>query len=82
MWNVAWRGLEKLVNEHDVLTAEEATDYLRIAQATLYRLAAKGEIPAVKVGRVWRFSRQLLDEWLEAQMQAKQGDSSVSLSFD
>jgi len=46
------------------------TSYLRIARATLHRLAAKGEIPAVKVGRVWRFSRQLLDEWLKAQMQA------------
>jgi excisionase family DNA binding protein len=52
------------------MTAEEAATYLRIARATLYRLAAKGQIPAVKVGRVWRFSRQLLDEWLEARMQA------------
>jgi len=58
------------VGEHDVMTAKEAAAYLRIARATLYRLAAKGEIPAVKVGRVWRFSRQLLDEWLEARMRA------------
>ena len=58
------------MGEQDVLTAEEAAAYLRIARATLYRLAAKGRIPAVKVGRVWRFSRSLLDEWLEAQMQA------------
>jgi len=49
------------VSEHDVMTAEEAATYLRIARATLYRLAAKGGVPAVKVGRVWRFSRQLLD---------------------
>jgi excisionase family DNA binding protein len=70
MWNVVGRELEKLVGEHDVLTAEEAAAYLRIARATLYRLAAKGEIPAVKVGRVWRFSRQLLDEWIEARMRA------------
>ena len=66
----AWRKLKELVGEHDVLTAEEAAAYLRIARATLYRLAAKGEIPAVKVGRVWRFSRPLLDEWLEARMRA------------
>ena len=59
-----------MVGEHDVMTAEEAAAYLRIARATLYRLTAKGEIPAAKVGRVWRFSRPLLDEWLEARMQA------------
>lgn len=69
-WLRASRELEKLVSEHDVMTAEEAATYLRIARATLYRLAAKGQIPAVKVGRVWRFSRSLLDEWLEARMQA------------
>jgi excisionase family DNA binding protein len=62
--------LGELVGEQDVLTAEEAAAYLRIARATLYRLAAKGRIPAVKVGRVWRFSRSLLDEWLGARMQA------------
>jgi excisionase family DNA binding protein len=65
--------LEELVGEQDVLTAEEAAAYLRIARATLYRLVAKGQIPAVKVGRVWRFSRSLLDEWLEARMQANLG---------
>jgi|GEM_PF-643108 len=58
------------MSEHDVMTAKEAAAYLRIARATLYRLAAKGQIPAVKVGRVWRFSRQLLDELLEARMRA------------
>ncbi|MDY7079912.1 MAG: helix-turn-helix domain-containing protein [Chloroflexota bacterium] len=71
------------MSEHDVMTAEEAAAYLRIARATLYRLAAKGGVPAVKVGRVWRFSRQLLDEWLEARMQANlegrsQGRSSAA----
>ena len=72
----AQRELGELVGEHDILTAEEAAAYLRVARATLYRLAAKGQIPAVKVGRVWRFSRSLLDEWLEARMQANLGGRS------
>ena len=69
-----------MVDEHDVVTAKEAAAYLRIARATLYRLAAKGQIPAVKVGRVWRFSRQLLDEWLEARMRANLEGSSQGRS--
>ena len=68
--------MEELVGEQDVLTAEEAAVYLRIVRATLYRLAAKGQIPAVKVGRVWRFSRSLLDEWLETRMQANLGSQN------
>ncbi|MDY7042078.1 MAG: helix-turn-helix domain-containing protein [Chloroflexota bacterium] len=69
-----------MVDEHNVMTAEEAAAYLRIARATLYRLAAKREIPAVKVGRVWRFSRQLLDKWLEARMRANLEGSSQGRS--
>ncbi len=37
----------------EVLTAKEAAAYLRMASATLYRLAAAGEIPAIRIGRVW-----------------------------
>jgi len=49
-----------------VLTAQEAATYLRITPATLYKLIHKGEIPAAKVGRQWRFHLDLLDEWLVA----------------
>jgi len=52
----------------DLLTAREVAAYLRLNPATVYRLAQAGEIPAVKVGRVWRFSRALLDEWLDRRM--------------
>ena len=79
-WLRALRDLEGLVGEQNVMTTKEAAAYLRIARATLYRLAAKREIPAVKVGRVWRFSRQLLDEWLEARMRANLEGSSQGRS--
>lgn len=29
------------------------------------QMAARGELPGTKVGRWWRFRRDLLDEWLE-----------------
>ncbi|MBN1180166.1 MAG: helix-turn-helix domain-containing protein [Anaerolineae bacterium] len=52
------------------MTAAEVAAYLRLNQATVYRLANAGEIPAQRFGRVWRFHRAALQEWLEAQMQA------------
>jgi excisionase family DNA binding protein len=48
----------------DVLTAEETARYLRLSVATVYHLAQAGEIPAVRIGRVWRSHRKLLGEWL------------------
>ena len=52
----------------DVLTANEVAQYLRLSAATVYRLAQAGAIPSVRIGRVWRFQRKLLDEWLNEQM--------------
>ena len=58
------------MTESDVLTADETAAYLHLNPATVYRLAAAAEIPAVRIGRSWRFSRRLLDEWLDRQMRA------------
>jgi excisionase family DNA binding protein len=59
--------LEMETMEREIMTTEEVAQYLRLAEATVYKLAQSGEIPAVKVGRAWRFKRQLIDEWFREQ---------------
>jgi excisionase family DNA binding protein len=49
------------------LTTEEVLDYLQVNLRTVYRLIKAGKIPAVRVGRQWRFKRADLDAWLEGQ---------------
>jgi excisionase family DNA binding protein len=49
------------------LTTEEVLSYLRITPRTIYRLIRSGELPAVRIGRQWRFRRGDLDRWLERQ---------------
>jgi diguanylate cyclase (GGDEF)-like protein/excisionase family DNA binding protein len=44
---------------------ENAAHYLAIPIRTLYRLAQQGQVPAVKVGRTWRFKRSALDTRLQ-----------------
>jgi len=53
-----------------ILTLDEMAAYLKIGKRTLYGLAAKGEIPAFKVGGVWRFRRGEIDQWIADQTQA------------
>jgi excisionase family DNA binding protein len=48
----------------DLLTVREAARLLRLGEITVYRLAQRRKIPAVKVGGSWRFSRGLLEQWL------------------
>ena len=50
-----------------MMNVEEVADYLRVAPATIYRLAQQGKIPGAKVGRSWRFSKERIDRWLEEQ---------------
>lgn len=50
-----------------VLTTQEVAQYLRLTEATIYKLAKSGEIPAARVGRAWRFRKDLIDEWFKEQ---------------
>lgn len=53
------------------LTTEEVLDYLQVNLRTVYRLIKAGKIPAVRVGRQWRFKRADLDAWIEGQRSRK-----------
>lgn len=57
--------------DSDILTLEELHTYLKIPKPTLYALAQNGRIPAAKVGKHWRFRRNDIDEWLNAQKWAR-----------
>lgn len=46
------------------LTLEEAAKHLKIGKSTIYRLAREGDLPAHRMGRVWRFDAEELDEWI------------------
>ena len=49
------------------LTTEEVLEYLQVNLRTVYRLIKAGKIPAVRVGRQWRFRKRDIDVWLESQ---------------
>ena len=46
------------------MTLEEVAQYLKVSKDSIYRLAQKGEIPASKIGNLWRFKKEEIDEWM------------------
>ena len=46
------------------MTVGEVAHYLGVVPDTVYRKARRGEIPAVKMGKIWRFPKDALDKWL------------------
>ena len=53
------------MNDDHFLTTEEVLAYLQVNLRTVYRLIKAGRIPAVRVGRQWRFRKRDIDVWLE-----------------
>ena len=47
-----------------ILTVRDVAQYLRLSQAKVYRLAKAGSLPVFRIGKAWRFRKDLLDEWL------------------
>ena len=47
-----------------IMTVEQVAKYLNMVPDTIYRKARAGKIPAVKMGKCWRFPKETLDRWL------------------
>lgn len=66
------------MSDDHFLTTEEVLDYLQVNLRTVYRLIKAGKIPAVRVGRQWRFRKRDIDAWLDSSRQAPRGGDDRS----
>ena len=60
------------------LTTEEVLEYLQVNLRTVYRLIKAGKIPAVRVGRQWRFRKRDIDSWLDSQRTQSGGGAAAA----
>jgi excisionase family DNA binding protein len=51
-----------------LLDSDQAASILKIHPKSLQRMARRGEIRALQIGRVWRFRASVLDEWIQQQL--------------
>jgi excisionase family DNA binding protein len=51
-----------------LMTIKEVADYLRVSRTRLYQLARAGEVPAKRVGHLWRFNKTEIDAWLSGEL--------------
>ena len=47
-----------------IMTPKDAAQYLGFHLVTIYRLLKRQEIPGTKIGKQWRFKKDVLDAWL------------------
>jgi excisionase family DNA binding protein len=55
-----------MADNPEILTPQEAADFLRVPLLTVQRQAKAGRLPGRRIGKEWRFSRTVLIEWMAA----------------
>lgn len=63
----------------ELLSLEEAAKILRVDYKTVYRLVRNGELPAAKIGRVYRLERRDLQAYLESAKEKVAANSGRAL---
>ena len=48
----------------EIMTTRELAKYLKLHEITICKYAGEGNIPAFRVGRVWRFDKEVIDKWI------------------
>ncbi|MGC8879498.1 MAG: PocR ligand-binding domain-containing protein [Anaerolineae bacterium] len=48
----------------EMLTARDMQALLQVDRSTIYRMAEAGQLPAIKVGKQWRFPGDRVEQWL------------------
>lgn len=47
-----------------LMSVDELAEYLGLQKQTIYNWLQQKKISGIKIGKVWRFDRKYIDEWL------------------
>ncbi len=53
-----------------LMSLQELADYIGVSNTTVYRYVKQKKLPSIKMGRLWKFRKEKIDEWLEEQERA------------
>ena len=54
-----------------IMNTDELAKYLKLNPDTIRRQAEKQIIPGVRIGRVWRFPKEMIDAWIREKMERR-----------
>lgn len=65
-----------------IMDIKELSEYLGIGKSKIYSLIRMKKIPASKIGRQYRFSKDVVDSWLKDKIITRKDDSSVQAEHE
>lgn len=70
--------MENKTDNKQVMDIKELSEYLGIGKSTIYNLIRQKKIPASKIGKQYRFSKEIVDSWLKDKIITKKECSAGS----
>jgi len=66
----------------EVMDIIELSNYLGIGKSKIYSLIRQKKIPASRIGRQYRFSKSVIDQWLKERLITLKDDDQIPLFKD
>lgn len=67
------------VQAKEIMDVRELAEYLRIGKSKIYDLIRKKRIPASKIGRQYRFSKEVIDKWLKERLITERPQKQIDM---
>jgi PTS system nitrogen regulatory IIA component len=64
--------------DDQLMSVKELADYLQVNISTVYLWSQRGQVPAMKVGNMWRYRRSEIEEWLNQRRSPPIGQDEVT----
>ncbi len=71
-----------MIDSGSLLTTKDVQALINVDKSTIYRMAETGRIPAIKVGRQWRFPADQIERWLTRRPHTGHGQANPSRRSD
>lgn len=62
------------MTENRWLSADEIAAYLGVKRDTIYKWRIRHQMPAHRIGKLWKFDRAEVDQWVRQGKAAKDAD--------
>lgn len=67
VYHIVYEDVEEMNESEDRwLSVEEIGRHLGVSSDTVYRWIEKHDMPAHRVGRLWKFKKNEVDDWVKA----------------
>ena len=64
--------------DETLMSVREIAEYLNVNISSIYMWSQKGQIPAIKMGTMWRYRRSEIEDWLNERRSPRVEPESVS----